>query len=120
MMLTQRRAKIKIIQTLKNSLKRLVLEDCFKGQDFPEILDKACQAKNHNGRYGGYSPMQWFHGRSHPLMDGTEVPPSLAEGSEFEHHLHRKTTAATAFLKAEATDRTIGLTTEFALSIGCK
>lgn len=46
--------------------------------------------------------MQWFHGRSHPLMDGTEVPPSLAEGSEFEHHLHRKTTAATAFLKAEA------------------
>ena len=46
--------------------------------------------------------MQWFHGRSHPLMDGEEIPQSLAEGTEFEQHLHRKTTAATAFIKAEA------------------
>ena len=90
------------IQTLKHMVKRMVLDDLYTDLDFEDILAIACSSKNHNGRYGGYSPMQWFHGRSHPLMHGAAVPPSLEDGSDFEKHLQRRTTAAAAFHKADA------------------
>ena len=71
------------IQTLKRMIKKTVLDDHYSELDFEDIVDLACQAKNDNGRYGGYSPMQWFHGRGHPLMDGAEVLPSLEAGSPY-------------------------------------
>ena len=56
-----------------------------------------------NGSYGGYAPIQWFHGtKKHPLIDSEEAPPSLQAGTEFEEHLMRRAAAAKAFHEAEA------------------
>ena len=71
--------------------------------DPENVLDAACNSKNVNGSYGGYSPIQWFHGKDkHPLIQAAEVPPSLSAGSDFEQNLLRRTQAAKAFHEAEA------------------
>ena len=63
------------IGTLKQIVQRLFLDDLYAGLDPEYILDKACESKNVNGSYGGYAPIQWFHGtKKHPLIDSEAVP----------------------------------------------
>ena len=80
------------IGTLKMIAKKLLLDDLYAGMGPENVLDAACNSKNVNGSYGGYSPIQWFDVKDqHPLIQAAEAPPSLSAGSAFEENLLRRT-----------------------------
>ena len=83
------------IGTFRELLSNMMEEDTFESATLQSIVDHACEAKNRNGSYNGTSPSQWFLGRSrHQLTDTAVASPLLSEGSAFEQHLARRTTAA--------------------------
>ena len=57
------------IQTFKNILTKLFLDDRFNENDAEYVVDRATEAKNRHGAYGGHSPSQWFHGVRHPWLN---------------------------------------------------
>ena len=90
------------IGTLKDTLEKMMLEDCNANITPQELVDMACEAKNFCASHGGFSPANWMLGRQHPLLRSGSVPPSLVENSDFEMHIARKTKAAQAFHYADA------------------
>ena len=82
--------------------KKLSLDDRLEWEDYQSVTDRVCWSKNHNGRYGGYSPAQCILGLSHPLIDSEHVGPNINRNSPFEESLQRKVAASQAFHEAEA------------------
>ena len=90
------------IETFKDMFQKLSMDDLYSDRDPQYIVDCITEAKNRNGQYNGKTPAQWFHGRSHPLLDGDHVPPTMEDGGDYEQHIIRRATAATAFHEADA------------------
>jgi hypothetical protein len=92
------------IKTLNDMVQRMFLEveGNIAYDDAQDVVDKACEAKNFQGRYGGFSPSQWLQPRLHPLLQAEAVPPNLTEESPFFVHVRRRSEAAAAFHYAEA------------------
>ena len=90
------------IGTFREMFKKLSLDDRLECEDDHSVTDRVCWSKNHNGRYGGYSPAQWFLGSSHPLIDSEHVGPNITRNSPFEENLQRKVATPQAFHEAEA------------------
>ena len=80
----------------------MMIDGDFRDLDIQSIVDKVTEAKNHHGRFSGYSPVQWFHGRKHPLIDSESVVPSLNDADAFGQHMARKAQAASCFHQGEA------------------
>ena len=75
------------IETFKDALAKIFLEDCNGELSTQELVDLALEAKPCNASHNGHSPANWMLGRQHPLLRSDTVHPSLTGFSDFEMHL---------------------------------
>ena len=83
------------IQTHKRTHQKLMLEERFSSLNTQEVVDAASTAKNMQGVYNGYSPIQWLTGNQfrHPFLDSQFVKPVDSTGDvedPFVSHLMRR------------------------------
>ena len=90
------------IGTLRQQLDKSFSDHHLGECSLQEIVDLSLEAKNSHGTYDGFSPRQWMHSRTHPLLQADAVSPNLTPGSNFENHLERRMLAAQHFHYADA------------------